>query len=121
MSERQTPFDMFGIECGIGWKDLYQPIMDLATLYGCRVAQVKEKFGGLRIYLDGPRARELDSLVTAAELISLETCEDCGLRAYRYDMEQQRTVPVVTRDSPMVGWMRSLCPACRQTWEASRG
>lgn len=41
------------------------------------VTQVKEKFGGLRFYYDGGDER-IREMVSAAEILSLKTCEQCG-------------------------------------------
>lgn len=58
------------------------------------VAQVKEKFGELRFYVDN--GNELvDSLVWFAEILSGRTCEQCG-----------STTDVLTY---RVGWHKSLC------------
>lgn len=43
-----------------------------------RAAQVKEKFGGLRFYMEGPVTAEMAQHISAAEALSLETCEVCG-------------------------------------------
>lgn len=42
------------------------------------VAQIKEKFGGLRFYLDGPHDDYIEGLITMAESCSYHTCEVCG-------------------------------------------
>ena len=104
MSDEQTPYDAYGIQCGPGWQSLYQPILDLAQLYGIPIAQVKEKFGRLRIYTDGPD-RRLSTLIAAAEAMSIHICEECGASA--------------ERGSTRTGWMRVLCPSCRTQMETT--
>ncbi len=54
--------------------------------------QVKEKFGGLRFYVDGGTS-EIHNYISFAESISYRTCEECGSpgRAYRS------------------GWHKTLC------------
>jgi hypothetical protein len=42
--ERKWPYELFGVECGEGWKGLYQPILDYAMEHNIEVHQVKEKF-----------------------------------------------------------------------------
>lgn len=43
----------------------------------CKAAQVKEKFGSLRFYLDGG-SDEMYSLIQLAEELSEFICEECG-------------------------------------------
>lgn len=74
-----------GLECRAGW---YQIIEDLSCrldgLYNkdeavVVVGQIKEKFGGLRFYLD--KGHGLDGVEEAIERstkLSYETCEFCG-------------------------------------------
>jgi hypothetical protein len=58
-----------------------------------KVLQVKEKFGGLRFYIDAA-----DDIVYAyirfAESMSYRTCEECGKPGRSYT----------------TGWVRTLCP-----------
>ncbi len=101
--------DQTSIECGDGWYDL----IDLAcrainseitsrenyeqVKYNIVVAQIKEKFGGLRFYYDSfaesatvdnpydlpSTARGLgivDGVIRMAELYSYHVCENCGNR-----------------------------------------
>ena len=57
-----------------------------------QVAQIKEKFGGLRFYYDGGDDY-IAGLVTMAEYVADSTCEKCG-------------APGKRRDG---GWVRTLC------------
>ena len=43
------------------------------------ISQVKEKFGGLRFYIDGGTEEQL-VMIDFAEAMSLKTCETCGDR-----------------------------------------
>lgn len=61
-----------------------------------RVAQVKEKLGTLRVYLDHGSTLGMAAAITAAEERSAVTCEKCGQPG------SLRTV----------GWVRTLCDAC---------
>ena len=67
---------------GAGWDHLTAPVVEAIERYGCKVQQIKEKFGGLRIYSTLPEDevdRELLlSLIDEAETVSMETCEFCG-------------------------------------------
>ena len=80
-----------GIECGDGWYELiWELLHDIRKqckkkLLKCRVSQIKEKYGGLRLYYDAwskaEDARfddEIDNLIKEAEDKSLTICEECG-------------------------------------------
>lgn len=97
-------FTMSDAECGPGWKHLIEPILARAQLHGVQVVQVKEKFGGLRIYWDPPMVGNeaepgvLDIFgkdVEAAERMSWLVCEKCGQ-------------PGMVRDLP---WIKVWCPS----------
>lgn len=60
-----------------------------------RVAQVKEKFGSLRFYVDNDN-KEIRGAITMAELMSGRTCESCG-------------APGTRRGG---GWVKVRCDAC---------
>lgn len=55
-----TPFELFHVECGKGWDKLIKPLFDYIESYNqnkndedkIQVLQVKEKFGGLRFYVN---------------------------------------------------------------------
>lgn len=59
-----------GIEVGAGWMDLVASTLSLAGT-GPRLVQIKEKFGGLRMYAVG-------DLGPFAERLSTCICEVCG-------------------------------------------
>lgn len=92
-------------DVGLGWipllERLHDAIVVLAPDY--EVSQVKEKFGGLRIYLEalGTHRDAVVDLLDAAEAESLHTCEECGI-----------TLGVTTAGP---GWIKTLCPADRAT------
>ena len=54
--------------------------------------QVKEKFGGLRFYVDRATEQHYD-FISVAESMSYRTCEECGAPGKRYTD----------------GWHRTLC------------
>lgn len=89
-------------ECGEGWhpliKDALAKIEALGIL-NLTVLQVKEKFGGLRIYLSFNNA-ETDAIIRAAALQASETCEGCGSKE-----------KVELRGG---GWLRTLCVQCKE-------
>lgn len=64
------------------------------------VVQVKEKFGGLRAYLNYQNP-EITAIVRAAEVLSASICEDCG-------------EPGFIRQRPKRTRMLCLCDVCVQ-------
>lgn len=51
--------DMFGphsisAEVGPGWAELLRPVLQALRDNGCKVGQIKQKFGGLRVYWNYP-------------------------------------------------------------------
>lgn len=93
----------FGFECGDGWFDLlYKLCKDLQSLdppAGFEIVQVKEKFGGLRVYASIGTDAIFDAIY-AAESQSYAICERCGANA----PEGARAVQ---------GWLTTLCENCR--------
>ena len=57
------------------------------------IAQIKEKFGGLRYYADGDVDEQMDGMIDFAESLSYTICEECG-------------APGKLRSG---GWIRTLC------------
>lgn len=94
-NEMKTPYELFGIECGKGWKSLYEPLIELCRKDGASITQIKEKFGTLRFYVAGGTDR-VHEAIDAAERKSAETCEQCGAPGKRIDG----------------GWIRTLCAKC---------
>lgn len=98
----QEPYELFGIECGKGWNKLIIPILDYIDLYNSghddkiEIFQIKEKFGGLRIYTSFSTP-ELDQLIDDAEEQSFKTCEYCGS---------------TENVSQTTGWIKTLCRKC---------
>lgn len=106
-----------GFSCGEGWfgplKELCKQIEPiLAELpekeRHFQVAQVKEKFGGLRFYTDGPKNKEaykkIQKLVSVAESECSKLCEDCGA--------------VGTRRNE--GWIKMRCDECEKKHQRQR-
>lgn len=81
------PYELFGIECRSGWKELYGPILKYVEDYNrdkepkekLKIRQIKEKWAHLDLtfnfYTD-----ELREIVTNAVRESVKVCEDCGSR-----------------------------------------
>lgn len=80
-----SPYKLFGVECGDGWKDILAPIFEYIENYNKNkseddkiiIEQVKEKFGTLRFYCSF-YTDELENLINDAEKKSDITCELCG-------------------------------------------
>jgi hypothetical protein len=81
-------------ECGDGWYPLIKDLItDLIVLgWDKQTCQVKEKFGGLRFYINGA-SEEIYKRIRIAEDLSYETCETCGEKG----------------ELRSVGWYKTLC------------
>lgn len=75
--QAQTPYQIWGRECGPGWNKLINPIVELCTENNVEILQIKEKFGGLRFYVDEAPLSIHDVIENASKL-SFKTCEVCG-------------------------------------------
>lgn len=92
---RENLVIMFGFECGDGWYDLlYQlfenleevvkkldltkePDFGTTEIFKFCILQVKEKYGGLRVYTNW-ETEEIADLISNAEKESFNICEVCG-------------------------------------------
>ena len=89
---------VFGFDCGDGWKPM---ICDLIVKIGkldkdkqIRIIQIKEKFGGLRFYVEGAND-EIYDLIQKYEEMSYHVCEVCGEYGnLRKDLDWIRTLCV---------------------------
>ena len=79
LKKYEIPYPRCGAGVGDGWLPLLERlIVDLIALgWNKECAQIKEKFGGLRFYLDYT-SPALDARIDQAETESLRTCEVCG-------------------------------------------
>jgi hypothetical protein len=87
----------FGFACGEGWNTLLEKLFDdialLDTLKAIRIFQIKEKFGGLRFYIDFATevtkeySKSIHDLVTKAEEASYNICEKCGAMACQTNIQ----------------------------------
>lgn len=103
---------------GAGWWPLVREGMAAAARAGAQVVQVKEKFGGVRIYAHSPDTMPFPPMAWAAlrEVLiavtdrSEHTCERCGAEA-----------PAGPRGSSTAGWIKTVCDACLpidvRTWD----
>jgi len=89
----------FGIECGDGWYGIIDFLCHRLQQNGeCVAFQVKEKFGGLRFYVDNANNRQRD-LISEIEALSYYICESCG-----------SPFDVTSAGS----WVLTLCAECRK-------
>jgi hypothetical protein len=100
----------WGFECGEGWFKILEELCEkVGNIPGFKFAQVKEKFGMLTIYYDGPDTEEDQKIVRAAideaEDKSLNTCEMCGEPGKRHN------------DG---GWLSVECKKCKALSEIRR-
>jgi hypothetical protein len=93
----------FGFECGSGWEPILRRLFSRLTP-GCVLHQVKEKFGGLRVYIGGVKDSDFDAC-DEAERDSFRTCELCGK-------------PGAVNEQGY--WLSVRCPDCRAAEEAAR-
>ena len=114
----------FGVECNFGWYDILSDLCFMIAqherniegknkyrvsqnkepleYYPVKFHQIKEKFGGLRVYYGGGDDY-VDGLVGMAECWSYKTCEVCG-----------------EKGSPnKKGWIVTLCDNCRNKNESN--
>lgn len=99
-----------GASVGPGWRPLIEELDKVLTRVAPehRIAQVKEKFGGLRYYvdnLDGTNAAQVYAAIELAERLSYRICEDCGAPGTSVSLS---------------GWFRTLCSGCTETAEERR-
>jgi len=95
----------FGIECNIGWYDILSSVCyrikqheknKKSDYYPVTFDQIKEKWGGLRVYYIGGDDY-IRGVVDMAEEMSYKICERCGCPG-----------------SPnKQGWVITLCDECR--------
>lgn len=88
----KSPYEAFGIECGPGWRSLYEPLIVRCKADGVEILQVKEKFGVLCFYV-ASASDDLRAAIAAAERQSTRTCEQCGAPGRLYTD----------------GWLRTAC------------
>jgi hypothetical protein len=94
------------VYCGFyvepGWLSILDELGAVMEQHGIAAAQVKEKFGGLRVYTDEAHA-EVDAAIKAAESKAWKTCEVCG--------EPGKRVAVNGG-----GWVKTMCDEHAANW-----
>lgn len=93
-------------ECGKGWWQMIEKIASAIDSYNVAhpdtsigVSQIKQKFGGLRIYHHNT-PEDIRKLIDDAIEASWHTCERCGA-----------TEGIITN---LEGYRLTLCPDCRK-------
>lgn len=112
----------FGIECNLGWYDIISSVCwmikqhednkrwrkeylekneperlsEEQEYFPVKFDQIKEKYGGLRLYFSGGDDY-VEGLVSMAEAMSYKICEVCGNKG-----EPNKS-----------GWISTLCESCR--------
>lgn len=93
-----------------GWKrafgidmceDIRRVLVKANYLYTYRIVQLKEKYGGMRLYSDGAPSsiyRELEDVIDKYEDLSYRTCIHCGRPATKISL----------------GWISPFCDECAE-------
>jgi hypothetical protein len=108
-SDMKTTAMCWGFECNDGWYEIINTLCLNIQNYldndpnipQVIASQVKEKFGGLRFYINGGD-EYIYKLISNAEKLSYQTCEDCGSRE---------------KVGQTKGWIITLCEKCANTDE----
>lgn len=112
-----TPYNLFGIEVNIGWyKIISNALINISKIdkyQTVMIDQIKEKFGGLRIYYSlnyekqslleqdeiNNLYKQIDNIIKNAEHEAYKTCERCG----SIENVESKGIYILT-----------LCNSCRQ-------
>jgi hypothetical protein len=92
--DREPITDSHYFEVGKGWYQLIKDLIDDLIKLGWNkeICQVKEKFGGLRFYINGGTT-EIFNRISEAEELSINTCEVTGNKGeLRTDIGWYRTL-----------------------------
>ena len=88
---------------GPGWKQLIldcdREMSEINPDY--TILQIKEKFGGLRYYVEGHS--DLFDIEEKYERLSFQICEECGSK-----------LEVTTNRSNGFSWIKTYCKECRK-------
>ena len=92
----------WGIDTGDGWYNILDKMCEAIVVHQklkkdllVSFAQIKEKFGELRVYFDGGDDY-VEGVISMAERMSAVTCETCGVPG--------KKIPG--------GWIKTSCNAC---------
>ena len=78
-------------ECPVGWQSTVNKLEAVLLDEGVNIRQMKEKFGGLRVYWDWPeewndledetfhdKCEQIECLIDIADWVCQRTCMECG-------------------------------------------
>jgi len=88
------------VRCNQGWREIIEQLcadLDALELPELRINQIKEKFGGLRVYVNIHPA-DVGALIERAQVRCAEVCENCGAPG---NLRRNST-----------GWLLTLCDSC---------
>lgn len=96
------------LECKEGWGKLIEEtchevekLLDEKQALAFRFIQIKEKFGGLRMYTNLDGIPKVFELMLKKEKESYNICEHCGAS------------PAIAAPGK-TGWIKTLCETCRE-------
>lgn len=76
--------------------DMFKHATNQALVEDFKIVQIKEKFGGLRFYIDGGD-EQIHAWISFAESMSYDICEECGTN---------QNIGTTS------GWIRTICGDC---------
>jgi len=97
----------WGMSCGNGWFKLLDELSAKLESLNVIASQVKEKFGGLRFYIESCSDEiynKADNYITEAENKSYEVCEICGKEG----------------ELRHGGWLQTTCDTCQKLYEEGK-
>lgn len=109
-AHKDVSLETIQAEVGPGWAKLIEKLVqDLdAAGWNGEIAQVKEKFGGLRFYL-GTCDQQQFQLANQAESASFDICEACGAPGKVFSGGSGKVFSG--------GWIKTLCDEHREKWK----
>lgn len=101
----------YGFGCGNGWESVIESMLEKLAGFqdnpeGLQIVQIKEKFGGLRVYVNFSTPN-IHNLICDAEEEALQTCEKCGTKETNVCLRKER-------------WTKNLCDACETLRQTGR-
>lgn len=89
----QWSISMYGMECSDGWYEIIRQAASQIESLNTDVyaQQIKEKFGGLRIYTN-ITTPEVSEIISKAEMAAEITCEKCGNSGYLMSHRRMETL-----------------------------
>lgn len=98
----------FGCECDDGWFQIIHDFCEKAKGSGILFVQIKEKFGGLRLYYDFVNDKGLNYSLSADDLMKLSD---------KAEEESYHICEICGKDAVLCQrgyWLKTLCSDCRE-------